>query len=581
MNYFVNLRSFGLESIIQENKEFLLQAEVDALYKSQAVIKFTLDGVIEWANDNFLSVMGYQLEEIQGQHHSMFADTEYAQSAEYKQFWARLRSGEFFSGEYKRLAKGGKEVWIQASYNPILDTDGTPVKVVKFASDITASKQESAYNKGQIEAIGRSQAVIKFSLDGIIEWANDNFLSVMGYRLEEIQGKHHSMFAEPEYARSSEYKEFWRRLNRGEYFIGEYKRLDKWGKDVWIQASYNPLLDADGKPFKVVKYAQDITEQVTQKIYLQESVDSILEVVNAAASGDLTKTIHITGEDAIGRMGDGLKTFLSDLKNSISDIIEYSHQLAGSTVQLKDFSVKMGDNASQTSEQANNVVSAAATISANIQTVAAGAEEMSASIKTVAVNTNKASKVARDAVSAAGQTNLTMSKLGDRSTEIGNVVKVINSIAKQTNLLALNATIEAARAGEAGKGFAVVASEVKELATQTSRATEDISHKIEGVQHDIKLAIDDINIISKIIQEINNIQSTISTAVEEQTGTTSEIARNVHEAAKGSSEIAENITKVAASADSTSADTLDSLKSISELSQMARSLQEILGKFKY
>ena len=272
MNYFVNLRSFGLESIIQENKEFLLQAEVDALYKSQAVIKFTLDGVIEWANDNFLSVMGYQLEEIQGQHHSMFADTEYAQSAEYKQFWARLRSGEFFSGEYKRLAKGGKEVWIQASYNPILDTDGTPVKVVKFASDITASKQESAYNKGQIEAIGRSQAVIKFSLDGIIEWANDNFLSVMGYRLEEIQGKHHSMFAEPEYARSSEYKEFWGRLNRGEYFIGEYKRLDKWGKDVWIQASYNPLLDADGKPFKVVKYAQDITEQVTQKIYLQESV---------------------------------------------------------------------------------------------------------------------------------------------------------------------------------------------------------------------------------------------------------------------------------------------------------------------
>lgn len=570
-----------MESIVQDNKEFLPQAELDALYKSQAVIKFTLDGVIEWANDNFLSVMGYTLEEIQGQHHSMFAEPEFARSAEYKEFWERLRQGEFFSGEYKRLAKGGKEVWIQASYNPILDEDGIPLQVVKFASDITKAKEESAYNKGQIEAIGRSQAVIEFTVDGVIEWANDNFLSAMGYDLKEIQGRHHRMFAEPEYAHSSEYEEFWSRLGKGEFFSGEYKRLAKGGDEVWIQASYNPILDAAGTPVRVVKYAQDITEQVTQKIYLQESVDSMLRVVNAAAAGDLTESIDITGEDAIGRMGEGLKTFLNDLKKSISDIIDYAQQLAGATVHLKDFSVKMGENATQTSEKANNVVSAAATISANIQTVAAGAEEMSASIKVVATNTNKASNVAEKAVSAAENSNLTMSKLGDSSIEIGKVVKVITSIAEQTNLLALNATIEAARAGEAGKGFAVVASEVKELANQTSRATEDISHKIEVIQNDIKVAINDINIISKIIEEINAIQATISTAVDEQTGTTSEIARNVHEAAKGSSEIAENISKVAESADSTSTDTLNSLKSISELTEMARSLQQIVGKFKY
>ena len=570
-----------MEQISQKDTGFLLQAQLDALYKSQAVIKFTLDGIIQWANDNFLSVMGYTLEEIQGQHHSMFAEPEFARSSEYQEFWARLRNGEFFSGEYKRLAQGGREVWIQASYNPILDTDGTPIKVIKFATDITEAKKESAYNKGKIEAIRRSLAVIEFTLDGVIEWANDNFLSVMGYTLDEIQGQHHSMFADPGYALSSEYRGFWARLRNGAFFSGEYMRLAKGGREVWIQASYNPILNADGTPFKVVKYAQDVTEQVTQKIYLQESVDRMLHVVNAAAAGDLTETVDITGEDAIGRMGDGLRSFLKDLRKSIIDINESAQMLAKATVQLESTSTKMGENAQVTSAEASNAAAAAGTVSSNIQTVAAGAEEMSASIQTVATNTNQASKVAESAVSAAEQTNLIVSKLGQNSTEIGAFIKVINSIAQQTNLLALNATIEASRAGEAGKGFAVVASEVKELAKQTSRATEEINQKVDAIQTSVKEAIGEISEIGSIINEINHIQSTIATAVEEQTSTTSEIARNVHEAAKGSTEIAENITKVAASAESTSTDTRDSLKSISELAEMATSLQQIVGKFKY
>lgn len=570
-----------MESIVYENKEFILQAQINALHKSQAVIEFNLDGIIEWANDNFLSAMGYTLEEIQGQHHSMFAEPEYARGAEYKDFWERLRSGEFFSGEYKRLGKGGKEIWIQASYNPLLDEDGNPFKVVKFASDITAAKLESAYNKGQVEAIGRSQAVIEFTLDGIIEWANGNFLSVMGYTLEEIQGQHHSMFAEPEFARSSEYKEFWLKLKKGEFFSGEYKRLGKGGKEIWIQASYNPILDASGAPIKVVKFAQDVTDQVAEKLYLQESVDSMLHVVNAAASGNLTESIHVTGADAIGRMGDGLKSFLGDLKESISEIDVSARQLATATEQLTATSTKTGTSAKETSEQASSAATAADTISANIQTVAAGAEEMSASIKTVATNTNKASTVAGEAVTAAKHTNNVVLKLGKSSSEIGNFVKIIHSIAQQTNLLALNATIEAARAGEAGKGFAVVASEVKELANQTSSATEEISQKIEVIQIDVKEAIRDIAKITKIIDEINDIQSTIATAVEEQASTTAEIARNVHETAKGSSEIAETISKVATSAEGTSTDTTESLNSISALSQMANSLKKIVGRFEY
>ncbi len=241
------------------------KGQIDAIGRSQAVIEFDLDGNIQWANENFLSVMGYRLNEIKGQHHSMFAEPEYARSSEYKDFWAKLGQGQFFSGEFRRLAKGGREVWINASYNPILDGNGQPFKVVKFASDITEQKHEAAYNKGQIDAIGRSKAVIEFDLDGKIQWANENFLSVMGYSLEEIQGQHHSMFADPDYASSAEYRDFWAKLRQGQFLSGEFGRVGKGGKEVWIQASYNPILDVNGNPFRVVKFASDITDQVNNR----------------------------------------------------------------------------------------------------------------------------------------------------------------------------------------------------------------------------------------------------------------------------------------------------------------------------
>ena len=264
-----------MENQIDNTDYQFLQAQIDALYKSQAVIEFTLDGTIQWANENFLSVMGYSLQEIQGQHHRMFADPEYAESNEYQRFWNRLQAGQFFSGEFKRFGKDGKEVWIQASYNPILDADGKPSKVVKCASDITNAKQEAAYNKGKIDAIERAQAVIEFTLDGTIQWANENFLSVMGYSLQEIQGQHHRMFADPEYAESNEYQRFWNRLQAGQFFSGEFKRFGKDGKEVWIQASYNLILNADGKPFKVVKFASDITRTKQESAYNQGKIDAI------------------------------------------------------------------------------------------------------------------------------------------------------------------------------------------------------------------------------------------------------------------------------------------------------------------
>ncbi len=412
------------------------QGQLSAISKSQAVIEFNMDGTVITANANFLTTLGFTIDEIKGKHHSMFVDQAYRDSHEYKEFWNKLNRGEFNAGEFKRIGKGGREVWIQASYNPIMDLNGRPFKVVKYATDVTKDKLRNADFQGQLAAIGKSQAVIEFNMDGTIITANANFLGALGYALDEVKGKHHSMFVEDNYRHSREYQEFWAQLNRGDYQSAEYRRIGKGGREVWIQASYNPILDLNGKPYKVVKFATNINEQV--------------------------KLIKAFGANA--------------------------NSMASAAQELTAVSQSLAANAEQTSNQANVVSAASEQVSKNVQTVSTSAEEMSASIKEIAKNAGEAAKIATAAVKVAENTNVTVNKLGESSTEIGNVIKTITSIAQQTNLLALNATIEAARAGEAGKGFAVVANEVKELAKETARATEDIGQKIEAIQTGTKEA---------------------------------------------------------------------------------------------
>jgi methyl-accepting chemotaxis protein len=521
------IRDVAAAAVAEKIASADFSGQIAAIGKSQAVIEFQMDGTVVTANQKFLEALGYTLDEIKGKHHSMFVDQAYRQSGDYNEFWAKLNRGEYQAAEYKRIGKGGKEVWIQASYNPIMDLSGKPFKVVKYATDITAQKLINADYSGQIAAIGKSQAVIEFKMDGTVVTANDNFLKTLGYTLDELKGRNHSALVEDVYRQSAEYKEFWVKLNRGEYQAGEFMRLGKGGKEVWIQASYNPIMDLNGKPFKVVKYSTDITQQV--------------------------RTMHEVAETAVN--------------------------LSSASEELTTVSQQMSANAEETSAQATLVTKASEQVNKNLQTVATGTEEMGSCIKEIAKNATEAAKVATSAVKVAETTTATVAKLGESSTEIGQVIKVITSIAQQTNLLALNATIEAARAGEAGKGFAVVANEVKELAKETAKATEDISRKIEAIQDDTKAAVEAIASISGIINQVNDISTTIASAVEEQNATTNEMARNVSEAAQGSAEITQNIAGVAEAAASTSRGASDTQQAAQQLVETSKALRELVGKF--
>jgi methyl-accepting chemotaxis protein len=427
-------------------------------------------------------------------------------------------------------------ITLQARINAVPGGGGAVAGYVVNWEDLTAAREEQARLSAMLDAIDRTQAVIEFKPDGTVVTANDTFLRVMGYTLDEIKGRHHGMFVDDATRTGPGYAEFWARLGRGEYQAGEFRRVGKGGREVWIQGNYTPVPDRTGRTAKVVKYASDVTAQVKLRL---------------------------------------------DVEGVLRRVAESATTLAAASKQLGGVSQQMAANAEETAAQAGVASAAAEQVSTSVATVATGAEEMGASIREIARSAHEAAKVATSAVKVADRTNETVAKLGESSAAIGNVVKVITSIAQQTNLLALNATIEAARAGEAGKGFAVVANEVKELAKQTARATEDIGRKIEAIQGDTRGAVEAIGQIGKVIAEINDILNTIASAVEEQTATTGEISRSVTEAAKGSNEIARNITGVAQAARGTTEGAGETSRSADALSRMAAELQQLVSGFKH
>ena len=466
-------------------KTYETEAKLAALDRAQGIIEFDLSGTILGANENFLSVIGYALPEIVGRHHSIFVDQDTRDSAAYRDFWARLRAGAFEAAQYKRVAKGGREIWIEASYNPVLGRDGRPCKVVKFATDITRQKAEDADRAGQLAALRKAQAVIEFTLDGIIVDANENFLSAMGYTLAEIRGRHHEMFVTPADRASPDYAGFWAALKGGAYQAARYKRIGQGGREIWIQASYNPIFDASGRPYKVVKFATDVTDQVTLLANLRRLIDRNFGEIDGALA--------------------------------------------------------------RSSEGSARAFTAADATSSTVQTMAAASEELAASVAEVSQSMGKSREAtdgAHERVRAAGDYTR---QLSDAAGSMGGIVGLIQSIAAQINLLALNATIEAARAGEAGRGFAVVASEVKNLASQAARATEQIGTEINAVQALSAEVVGALDAIRGTVDVMREHVVATAASVEEQTAVTRDMSEIMQGAARAVAAITGNIRAISTS----------------------------------
>lgn len=487
------------------------KAVLTALSCSQAMIEFDTSGKILSANENFCRAMGYTADQIVGKHHSLFCEPAYAKSAEYRTFWENLREGKFQAQQYKRIAKGGGEVWIQASYNPVI-MGGKVKSIVKIATVITQEKTKSAEDAGKLDAISRAQAIIEFTPSGEIITANENFLNCLGYSLHEIRGQHHRMFCEEQFRNSPEYTEFWRKLAAGEFISAEFKRISKTGKHVWIQASYNPIMDQDGRVFKVVKFATDVTERV-------RAVDDLAASLTALASGDLTATIEKPFIPTLEKVRQDLNSSLHKLQGAMREVAESASGIATGSREVSEASDNL---AKRTEQQAAAVEETSAALNEITRTVGentARAEESGELVAKTKAGAEHSGAVVNKAIAAMG-------RISQSSNEIGNIISVIDDIAFQTNLLALNAGVEAARAGEAGKGFAVVAQEVRELAQRSAQAAKEIKTLITTSSEQVKEGVNLVGetgkaldtIVSQVAEINTNVVAIVDTARSQASG---------------------------------------------------------------
>ncbi|MCH6256928.1 PAS domain S-box protein [Puniceicoccaceae bacterium K14] len=611
------------------------RGQISAISKSQAVIEFHLDGTIITANDNFIGAIGYSLEEIQGQHHGMFVDDEYRRSPEYKQFWKDLAAGKFQSGEYKRLANGGKEIWIQASYNPIHDQNGEPFKVVKFATDITAEKLQSADFKGQIEAVGKAQAVIEFNLDGAIITANENFTATVGYSLEEIQGQHHSIFVEPEYRDSIEYKQFWNNLNQGKHDSGRYKRIGKDGSEIWIEASYNPVLDLNGRPFKVVKFATNITEAVEQEIINQRyqsitenspvniifsDTELNIQYINPAAKKGLSEYSSIFPKSSDALLGKSVEFFHQDeelqqhlLRGESALPHKATLELGSETVEINATATydssgnylgpmigweviteklaaekrerEMNDNLTQTlqsvEQSAEALAASSEELSAISQQMSVSSEETANQSGVVAAASEEVSKNVETVATSAEEMSATVIEIANNAGEAAKIASKAVTVANETNETVSQLGESSVEIGKVIKVITSIAQQTNLLALnatiEAARAGEAgkgfavVANEVKELAKQTATATEDIG------QKIDAIQSDTTEAVDaisEISGIINQISDIQTTIASSVEEQSATTSEIARNASEASTGSMDIAKNISTVSTSAKTTAE-------
>jgi len=664
-----------------------VQSKLDALDRGQGVAEYELDGTIITANGNYLEMLGYGLDEIVGKHHQIFCDRELANSREYREMWTNLLRGERQEGDHKRRNQAGELVWLRASYNPVLDRKGKPVKIVEFAAEITEAKAAEAeakfraealgqvrtaimmvdrdFNiyyineaatelmrraepkfrqvwpgfsadnllgqcidqfhakpehqrrllddpsklpyradiqvaglsfglnvtaqidpdgnyvgctlewedltefldvKSKIDAIDRGQAMIEFDLDGTVTSANENFLKRMGYTLDEIVGRHHRMFVDPVDAASPAYAMLWDKLNRGQFDVGEYRRLTKSGDEVWLRASYNPVVDRQGNPVKVVKFASDITEEKRFQQAIQNLVGQASSVMGAVAEGDLTRAIE----------GD----FHGDLVMLQEATNRSIENLAGLVTQIRSSAASMSTSAKEVALANQDLSRRTESQASSLEETASSMEEMTATVQQNADNARKASQLAvsaREQAQDGGQVVDravdAMRAISESSKKIADIIGVIDEIAFQTNLLALNAAVEAARAGDQGRGFAVVASEVRNLAQRSAGAAKEIKaliqdslDKVDDGSNLVNQSGSQLQEIVNSVKKVSDIIAEIAAASEEQSAGIGQVNQAVAEMDHGTQQNAAMVEEAAAASDS--------------MQQQSRALLELTHQFK-
>jgi len=527
-----------------------LRGKVAALSEAQPMIEFDLNGRVLDANANFLKASGYTLKEIRGEHHSMFVDPEQRNTPEYKAFWESLRRGERQSARYKRMARNGQPLWVQATYYPVPDRSGKPFKVVKYTVDITDEMLAQADAAGQVAAISKALCVAEYNLDGTIITANDNFLRAFGYSLNELRGQPHSMLLEPTMRDTAEYRALWAKLSRGEYDASQYKRVGRGGKVLWVEASYNPILDAGGKPFKIVEYATDVTERVRLAEQLRSAVAETQAAVTAAAEGDLTHRISLEG-----KTGE-----IATLSRGVNALIDVT---AGLIRRIKDAAREVQTGAQEISLGNQNLSQRTDEQAASLEETASSMEQMASTVKQTADNAAQANQLAIAACAQAekggavvGSAVEAMTGINTASGKIADIIGVIDSIAFQTNLLALNAAVEAARAGEQGRGFAVVASEVRSLAGRSATAAKEIKALIQDsvarIAEGSRLVDESGHTLTEIVaavRKVTNIVAEIAAACREQSSGIEQVNKAIMRMDEGTQQNAALVEQAAAASD--------------------------------